>query len=176
MSRRILELHRFLLLILLMLGCIGCDQYTKSIATESLSGAPPISLLGDVVRIQYVQNPGGFLGLGDQLPEPIAFWVFTIFAGLLVSGLLAVLLLRRNMDRLSFLSLGLIAAGGVGNLIDRVLHDGLVTDFINLGIGPLRTGIFNVADVAIAGGALALALLSSQASERGEEQTQTPDL
>jgi signal peptidase II len=43
----------------------------------------------------------------------------------------------------------LLAAGGIGNLIDRILRDGAVIDFMNLGIGPVRTGIFNVADVQI---------------------------
>jgi signal peptidase II len=38
--------------------------------------------------------------------------------------------------------LALLLAGGFGNLIDRVLHDGSVTDFLNVGIGPIRTGIF----------------------------------
>ena len=45
---------------------------------------------------------------------------------------------------------------GSGNLIDRILHDGTVVDFLNFGIGSLRTGIFNVADVAIMGGAALL--------------------
>ena len=40
-----------------------------------------------------------------------------------------------------FVSLAYILAGGVGNLIDRVFNDGLVTDFLNIGVGPLRTGI-----------------------------------
>ena len=53
----------------------------------------------------------------------------------------------------------LILAGGIGNLIDRVSHQGLVTDFINLGIGPIRTGVFNVADIAVTtGGLVAIAL------------------
>ena len=43
-------------------------------------------------------------------------------------------------------------AGGIGNLIDRVFHGGLVIDFLNMGIGPVRTGIFNVADMAIMAG------------------------
>jgi signal peptidase II len=42
----------------------------------------------------------------------------------------------------------LIVAGGIGNLVDRIQKQ-TVTDFINMGIGPLRTGIFNVADMAI---------------------------
>ncbi|HWO14092.1 MAG TPA: signal peptidase II, partial [Polyangiaceae bacterium] len=43
----------------------------------------------------------------------------------------------------------LVAAGGAGNLVDRVVRDGRVIDFMNLGLGPVRTGIFNVADVQI---------------------------
>ena len=46
-------------------------------------------------------------------------------------------------------------AGGGSNLVDRALH-GAVVDFLNVGIGPLRTGIFNVADMAIMLGAALL--------------------
>ena len=40
-------------------------------------------------------------------------------------------------------------AGGTSNLIDRMVQQGLVTDFIFLQVGPLHTGVFNVADVLI---------------------------
>jgi CheY-like chemotaxis protein len=43
----------------------------------------------------------------------------------------------------------LLAAGGIGNLIDRVMREGAVIDFMNMGVGSLRTGIFNIADVQI---------------------------
>jgi signal peptidase II len=52
----------------------------------------------------------------------------------------------------------LVLSGGVGNLLDRVLHDGRVIDFMNLGRGNLRTGIFNVADMCITFGVLLLIL------------------
>ena len=42
-------------------------------------------------------------------------------------------------------------AGGLSNLVDRIAM-GSVIDFLNIGIGPIRTGIFNVADVAIMAG------------------------
>jgi signal peptidase II len=50
-----------------------------------------------------------------------------------------------------------LAGGGFGNWMDRVLLGGVVVDFMNVGIGPVRTGIFNVADLAIMAGALFLA-------------------
>jgi hypothetical protein len=43
----------------------------------------------------------------------------------------------------------LVCSGGLGNLIDRIGRHGYVTDFLNAGIGPVRTGIFNVADFAL---------------------------
>lgn len=49
-----------------------------------------------------------------------------------------------------------MGGGGIGNLVDRILLSGLVTDFINIGIGNLRTGIFNVADMAIMTGVIGL--------------------
>lgn len=75
-------------------------------------------------------------------------------------GLLSFLVLKRNMPLLRFISLVYVLSGGVGNLIDRVSNNGLVTDFINLGIGPIRTGVFNVADIAITFGAIAIFLLA----------------
>ena len=59
-----------------------------------------------------------------------------------------------------FIPLLFILSGGIGNLIDRVTNNGLVTDFIVMGVGPLRTGVFNVADVAVMFGAMAIVCLS----------------
>ncbi|MEJ0007739.1 MAG: signal peptidase II [Steroidobacteraceae bacterium] len=53
------------------------------------------------------------------------------------------------MGRWQVTGLALFAAGGLGNLIDRITGDGRVTDFLNVGLGPLRTGIFNVADMTL---------------------------
>jgi signal peptidase II len=45
--------------------------------------------------------------------------------------------------------LSLIASGGISNCIDRLTNDGRVTDFLSLGVGGLRTGIFNVAEMIL---------------------------
>lgn len=55
---------------------------------------------------------------------------------------------RSEWSGLSRLGLALAAGGGISNLADRVRY-GAVVDFLNVGIGPVRTGIFNVADMAI---------------------------
>ena len=58
----------------------------------------------------------------------------------------------------AFLSLSLVCAGGMSNLVDRLLHNGLVTDFLILRLGLLRTGVFNLADVMIVLGTLLFVL------------------
>lgn len=64
----------------------------------------------------------------------------------------------------------LLLAGGLGNLIDRVMYGGYVVDFINIGIGPLRTGVFNVADVVVVAGALLLLTGMPRANKRLSER------
>ena len=50
------------------------------------------------------------------------------------------------------ISLSLVVGGGFGNLADRIFNEGRVIDFMNIGIGSLRTGVFNVADIALSFG------------------------
>ena len=70
---------------------------------------------------------------------------------------LAVAGIRRTWGPWPTLGLALFVTGGASNWIDRIIR-GSVVDFVSIGIGPLRTGIFNVADVAIMVGALLFVL------------------
>jgi signal peptidase II len=131
--------------------CVGCDHATKEVAERALAPAG-LSLLGDVLRLDLVQNPGAFLSLGALLPDAVRQLLFlglvpaglALFCGLAVSG--------GFTSGRSLVALGLLAGGGVANWLDRLVNGGLVTDFVSLGLGPLRTGVFNVADVCIVAG------------------------
>jgi signal peptidase II len=142
---------RALLLVVAALGTIGCDRVTKHAASAYLAGTPDRSFLSDTIRVGYVENTGGFLSLGADLPPIARGAVFTVATGTALMALL-VLTLRREYTGSAELGLVLFIAGGASNWIDRVLR-GSVVDFLNLGIGPLRTGVFNMADVAIMLGA-----------------------
>ena len=151
-----------------MVSCVGCDQVTKSIALSVLPETKASSYLADTVRLQLVYNRGAFLSLGSSFSEPWRQGIFTVGAGFLLLGVLAYAFLSKPGSPLVVLAIALFFAGGVSNLIDRVAYDGLVVDFMNVGIGPVRTGIFNVADVAITTGVLILLsmALSRQKKER----------
>ena len=130
----------------------GCDHATKQIAREALDGAPIISLVGDTVRLQLTRNPGGFLSLGANLPPELRRVLFLGFAPLALFAVGWLVLRTGPASLASLLALGMIVGGGLANWGERILNDGAVTDFVSLGLGPLRTGIFNLADVYVMAG------------------------
>jgi signal peptidase II len=149
-------LQRIAVVTLTLLCCVGCDQMSKSAARFLLASGDAQSFLGDSLRLQLVENPGSFLSLGASLPEHFRFALFTAAVAALLIGLVAASLFARRLQPWRVVALALVAGGGISNLIDRLLYNGRVTDFLNVGIGGLRTGIFNVADMAIMAGALLL--------------------
>jgi signal peptidase II len=153
---------------LLLLGTVGCDQATKQWAVRALKEAPLRSYFADTVRLQYTENEGAFLGLGRTLPPLPRFCLFTVLSG----GALVVLLgavARSRSSSLPIVPLSLLLGGGAANVLDRAIYGGRVVDFLNLGVGPLRTGIFNVADIAITTGVALVALGALRRSNERRE-------
>jgi signal peptidase II len=142
--------HR-LTLIVAVIGTIGCDHVTKQLASNSLAGRPPQSFLADTIRLRYLENTGAFLSLGARLSPGTRTALFTVATGLMLVGL-AIVAFRRRRDGWTALGLTLFVSGGLSNWIDRAIS-GRVVDFMNVGVGPIRTGVFNVADMAIMLGA-----------------------
>jgi len=120
------------------------------------------------LRLEYALNPGGFLSVGSNLASQPRFWIFAALNTMFLVGAVCMLVAKWNMPLANFVALVLVLAGGIGNVIDRVLHNGLVTDFLNLGIGPVRTGIFNVADMVLVIGGLALLLTCRGGDGKGD--------
>jgi signal peptidase II len=144
-----------------MAGVVVLDQLSKAAARAWLVPGVRHAWLGDVFRLELVRNPGAFLSLGANLSPAVRSAVFTWGVAVLVAGAAWVALFRAR-SRAVAVAAALVAGGGLGNLWDRITAHGLVVDFLNLGLGKLRTGIFNVADLAIVGGAVVLLLLPGQ--------------
>jgi len=153
-------------LLMAILATVGCDRVTKHMATSVLAGKPTQSFLADTVRLTYSENTGGFLSVGSSLPPSARTAIFTIGTGIiLAAAILFAFRLRWTLWQSA--GLALFIAGGASNWIDRLLH-GSVVDFMNVGIGSLRTGVFNVADVAIMAG-IAMLLVSEFQNSKKEE-------
>ena len=144
------------IMVVTILCCISCDQAAKTVVKNNLPRHEIISFAGDTLRLQYTENKGAFLGMGAKLPEKARTLIFTAGIGAIVVGFLATLLLVKALPHPTTIALSLIAGGGLSNLIDRMALGGYVVDFLNIGIGNLRTGIFNIADVAIMAGTILL--------------------
>lgn len=138
--------------LLLALITLLVDQASKMWALAALPGRT-IPLLGDLLSLQLVRNPGAAfsLGAGSTL-------VLTLISAVVTVGI--ILALRRCRSQPWAIVLGIILGGAVGNLIDRLLREpgfgrGHVIDFINYG------GMFigNIADIALVGGVIALVIL-----------------
>jgi signal peptidase II len=150
--------------VLLLGSSIGCDQATKRVALAELQSSPPVSLAGDLFRLQYAANTGIFLGVGAGLPEDLRWWLFVGILGALLAAGLVLALRRGQMRPLPLAGVSLMLGGGLSNWMDRLSH-GSVIDFMNVGLGSLRSGVFNVADLAIELGFL-LVLVASWRSPR----------
>jgi len=140
---------RLLVLLFVLCGTVGCDQTTKHFARTKLNPFDSVMLLGGFGELRLAENPGAFLSLGDTMPPAMRMLVFTGGAGTGLLTMLIYLLFRPGLPWLSFAGISAVLAGGLGNLIDRILRHGLVTDFITLHCGPFHTGVFNIADVLV---------------------------
>jgi signal peptidase II len=155
------HVKRIAVLLVVLLTTVGCDQATKSLAQNHLSTQGPIKFLNGIVQLQYVENPGAFLSLGAGLSSEAQRWIFTVAVAIILTVVLVVTLrISSKAHVILLIALALFLGGGIGNLIDRITNDGRVIDFMHIGIGYVRTGIFNFADMALMTGVFLIALYS----------------
>lgn len=146
---------KLLVVLSIVVVILAVDQWSKAWAVATLAGQASIIFFGGLFQFVYAENPGAFLGLGGELSREIRFVIFAVLVVLGLGGMLWYLL-KKETSRLNLVAYSFILAGGFGNLWDRVVHmKGHVIDFMLIEIsGPLRTGVFNVADMAIVAGVL----------------------
>ena len=156
---------RSVLVLLLLVLCVGCDQFTKDVAHQHLALQSPHSWFHDTIRLQYAENTGAFLSFGGGFSEGLRVFLFQVFPSLCLLAL-AVVLFVQPVSLDTIVAWSLVLSGGLGNLVDRIMNDGRVIDFMNIGIGGFRTGIFNMADVCITVGVVLLVLQTLQQPRR----------
>ena len=158
---------RFIFILSAILILVGCDQTTKKAATEELKNKSSVEVAG-IVNLHYVENEDGMLGLGKELSPEIKVILFIVIVSIFLALLLLHLLLKRDESLLQKFAVLLILCGGIGNLIDRILNDGKVVDFIRLKLPIINNAIFNFADFYVTVGFIFL-LLSAFAKKKSLE-------
>ena len=130
-------------LALCAVAAYAVDVLTKTLALDRLSGRDPVEVLGPVLRLTLVRNPGAAFSTGTS---------FTVALTLLAAtAVVVVLVLARRVGTTGWaVALGLLLGGVAGNLTDRMVREpgplrGHVIDFLQLPHWP----VFNVADICI---------------------------
>ncbi len=136
------------------------DQVTKLLVVSNMDIGDSIDVIKGVFRITYITNSGSAFGMLSG-----ARWVFMILSTI---GILAICVyvafFSASLNKLTFVSFGMVVGGGVGNMIDRIfngetLFNGVVVDFIDFCAFPgLWSWIFNAADSFVCIGVALLAI------------------
>ena len=144
------------------------DRITKYLAVMLLKDTEPLVFLNKLVVLTYTENSGAFLSLGKSWNIYIKYFILLIIP-IIVCILIALHLMFKEKNMYRIVTGSCILGGGAGNLIDRLCNEFKVIDFMNFGIGPLRTGILNMADISVTFGALLLLIFELTA---GSQHTQ----
>nr|WP_256981222.1 MULTISPECIES: signal peptidase II [unclassified Rhodococcus (in: high G+C Gram-positive bacteria)] len=142
------------LLIVIAAVILLFDLVTKILVVHYVEPGNPIEIVGDVVTLRLVRNPGAAFSMATGMT-----WLLTVVAVAVVIGVIKIG--RTLRSAWWALGLGLVLGGALGNLIDRFFRapgpfQGHVVDFVSVGWWP----VFNVADSSIVCGAILLVVLS----------------
>jgi len=132
---------------------IALDQITKNAITSRFLMHESYAVINGFFNLVYVMNPGAAFGF---LASASATFRYVFFIGITCLAIVLIiyyLVKSKPGNIVTVLSLALIFAGAVGNLIDRIRF-GAVGDFLDVYIGTWHWPAFNVADSAITVGAI----------------------
>ncbi len=127
-----------------VVALVFIDQLSKWLAVIMLEGQPSFDLIPGILRFTYVENRGAAFGMLANNR-----WVFLVLSTLTIICLLGFMIYSKPQSRLERAGLALVLAGGIGNMIDRVML-GYVIDFIDFCAFPkIWNWVFNIADSCI---------------------------
>lgn len=140
------------ILVIILLN-IGCDQISKDIVRKKIVPSEYIQVIKDHFVLTNVENTGAMLGAGENLPQPLKIFFLQILPIIVLLILLFTILKENNLSKWLIIAFAFVIGGGIGNIFDRIAY-GSVTDFMHISLGPLKTGIFNMADISVTVGGI----------------------
>ncbi|HSJ26400.1 MAG TPA: signal peptidase II [Longimicrobiales bacterium] len=148
---------RLSLSLLVVTSIVLADIVTKRWALNTLWYGGPQESLGGLVPLTLAFNKG--IAFGLPLPATAGRWLIIGLTFVILFVLADIFRRAAAGDWLRIMAIQFVAAGAIGNLIDRVRWDGGVVDFIGpINLGFMHWPIFNIADMAITTGAVLLGI------------------
>ena len=158
---------RNIIILLIVIANIGCDQISKKIVRESVSPGDRIELINQNFLLMNVENNGAFLSVFSNA-SPLVKKI-TLLPTIMLIGVLFYLFSESKLPKVALIGWSFVIGGGIGNMYDRIKF-GSVTDFLFIDLGGIfRTGVFNMADVSIMVGMGFLILFYIQDATRKED-------
>lgn len=146
-----------LLILLIVFSIAGCDQISKNIVRTSIGYNENIKIGIKNITLTKVENTGAFLSVGSYMPAFMKFILLIALPFLVMLFGMFYILTKDSLPRMVVIGIAFVLGGGIGNLYDRVIF-GSVTDFLHIDFVIFKTGIFNVADLAIMTGMLLIVI------------------
>ena len=159
--------------IIVIVALVGVDQVTKLMASSLLADGESVNVISGIFRFTYVENRGAAFGMLSEHR-----WVFLIISSVAIVAMLIYLWKFRPDSVWGCVAISMIIAGGIGNMIDRVVL-GYVIDFLDFCAFPeIWPWVFNFADacVCVGGGILAVYLIISMVEEAKAEKAKKAEL
>jgi len=157
-ARALVRRRRISLLLAVALLAYLIDLGSKLLVVARLEGHSAIRVVGDVVTLQVIRNPGAAFGMGQAMT--------VVFTAIATAVIVVIWRIARKLYSLPWaIALGLLLGGALGNLTDRLFRSpavfrGHVVDFISV----QHFAVFNLADSAIVCGGILVVLLSFRGS------------
>lgn len=141
-KEKIKENKKLIKLVIMIILLIIIDQVTKCVVVKNMYNSN-ITVLEGILSFTYVENKGGAYGIGND-----STLMFIIVNAIVITLITKFILSEKNdISTYILISLGLILAGGIGNLVDRIFR-GFVVDYIDF--NPLiKFPVFNIADICV---------------------------
>lgn len=133
---------------LILLVVLGVDQLSKQWIVSTMDLYQVSEVIPGLFNLVHVTNKGGAFSLLASIDSPLRHYFFVLIQGGAAVGLTIAALKVHRHRPLYLVSFALIAAGALGNLIDRLRH-GAVIDFLDFYLGSYHWPAFNVADSSI---------------------------
>ena len=143
-----MKTNKIIVVLLTLLINISLDRISKLFAITLLRNKQPLFFLHNTMILTYAENQGAFLSLGHDWNIIIKYSILLIIP-IIICFLAIWYCLSHKQSILRIIFIITIVSGGLSNLFDRLFNNFSVIDFINLGIGNIRTGILNVADLSV---------------------------
>jgi signal peptidase II len=138
---------------------MGCDQFSKKMVRAQVGPMEYIEVLDEYLILTNVGNNGAMLGFGKDFSPALKIALLQVLPMLVLLAMLLRILGNDQLGTFTIMAFACVIGGGMGNLVDRIFQ-GYVTDFFQIRLGPIKTGIFNLADVSVTLGVLFIIMLA----------------